>query len=207
MHEEIGGIIHRGSAGSGAGGLRWRALGRGDLVIDLVTGAAPVRFHELLARRFQVVSLDAADTGSTDAGNLRTSLGEVIAATGQKRFSLVVRGAALPLVLDALRGCAGQVETLVLMAPPREADAAMIDALSGAAQGLLVLSGTRGVESPPEAGSRFRARVSGCQYVLVYDAGDAIEFDRPEATASVVGDFLERRERFIVAHASGLIHP
>ena len=207
MHEEIGGVSRRGSAGSGAGGVRWRTMGHGDLVIDLVSGAAPHRFHEVLARQFQVVALDAASAGLPDAGDVRATLGAVMATTGHKRCSLVFRGAALPLVLDALRGWPDRVETLVLVAPPREADAGVIEALSGAAQRLLVLSGTRGVESPPEAGSRFRARVSGCHYVLVYDAGDAVEVDRPEATASVVGDFLSRRERFIVAHASGLINP
>lgn len=207
MHEELGGVSRGGSAWSVAGPLRWRAMGRGDLVIDLVTGAAPDRFHELLARQFQVVSLEAASVGSTAADELRTVLGEVTAATGHKRFNFVFRGVALPLVLDALRRCPDLVETIVLMAPPREADAGAIDALSGVAPRSLVLSGTRGADSPPEAGSRFRARMPGCHYVLVYDAGDAIEADRPEATASVVGDFLSRRERFIVAHASGLINP
>jgi pimeloyl-ACP methyl ester carboxylesterase len=207
MHEEFGGVLRGGTAVSGAGRLSWRTLGRGDLVIDLVTGAAPDRFHEVLARRFQVASFEAAGVGAADTGELRTLLAEVSAATGHKHFSLVFRGAALPLVLNALRGCHDLIEALVLIAPPRAAEAGAIDGLSAVAQRSLVLSGTRGVDSPPEAGSRFRARVPGCHYVLVYDAGDAIEIDRPEATASVVGDFLSRREHFIVAHASGLIHP
>lgn len=207
MHEESGGVSRGGDAVSGAGRANWRTIGHGDLVIDLVTGTAPDRFHQELARRFQVVPLEAAGFGPADSDGLRTLLGEVMAATGHKRFSLVIRGAALARVLDALRGWFDRVEALVLMAPPRDADAGVIDALPGVAQRSLVLSGTRGVESPPEAGSRFRARVPGCHYVLVYDAGDAIEIDRPEAAASVVGDFLGRRENFIIAHASGLIHP
>lgn len=207
MHEELGSVMRGGDAGSAAARPRWRTLGHGDLVIDLVTGAAPDRFHQELARRFQVVSLEAAGIGPADSDGLKTLLREVMAATSHTRFSLVFRGAALSLVLDALRGFPDMVEALVLMAPPREADAGAIDAFSGVARRSLVLSGTRGVESPPEAGSRFRARATGCHYVLVYDAGDTIEIDRPEATASVVGDFIGRRENFIIAHASGLIHP
>ena len=207
MHEELGSVLRGGDAGSAAAGQRWRTLGRGELVIDLVTGAASDRFHEVLARQFQLVSLEAAGIGPTDGDGLRALLGEVTAATRHKSFSLVFRGEAMPLVLDALRGFPDMVEALVLMAPPGDADAAAIDALPGIAQRLLVLSGTRGIESPPEAGSRFRARVPGCHYVMVYDAGDAIEIDRPEAAASVVGDFVGRRENFIIAHASGLIHP
>lgn len=207
MHEEFGGVSRGGNAASGAGRQRWRTIGQGGLVIDLVIGAAPDRFHQALARRFQVVSLDVAGISTAETGALRTLLGEVTAATGHERFGLVFRGATLPPVLEALQGSTKLVEALVLITPPRDADAAAIDALSGIAQRLLVLSGARGVESPPEAGSRFRARVPSCHYVLVYDAGDAIEIDRPEAAASVVGDFLSRRENFIIAHASGLIHP
>ena len=127
-------------------------------------------------------------------------------ATGHERCSLILRGGMLPLA-HVLSERPGLVEALVLLAPTPTDDTAAFDALSAAALPLLVLSGTRGIASPPEAGSRFRARIRTCHYVLVYDAGDTIETDRPEATASVVSDFLLHRERFIVSHASGLIHP
>jgi hypothetical protein len=42
---------------------------------------------------------------------------------------------------------------------------------------------------------------------LVYDAGHAVDADRPEAFVSVVSDFLQRHEAFLVNRQSGLIHP
>jgi hypothetical protein len=46
-----------------------------------------------------------------------------------------------------------------------------------------------------------------CHYVLVYDAGHEVGADRPEAFASLVSDFLVRREAFIVNQRSSLINP
>ena len=71
----------------------------------------------------------------------------------------------------------------------------------------LVLSGTEDRMIPPAMGRIYREKLPNCHFVLVYDAGHAIDADRPEAFVSVVGDFLERREQFVVTHRSGLIHP
>lgn len=206
MQQFVDGGFRGGQVACGAARLQWLAAGQGELVIDLVPGAAPTRFHALLAERFRVATLDVPAAGDAASAGLAAALGDVAAAAGHQRCSLVVRGAALPLAVQALRERPGLVEALVVLAPP-PADEAALDALSAAALPLLVLSGTRGTASPPEAGSPYRARVRGSHYVLVYDAGDAIDADRPEATASVAGDFLARRERFIIASASGLIHP
>ena len=71
----------------------------------------------------------------------------------------------------------------------------------------LVLFGTDDAMIPAEMGRRYRERLPNCHFILVYDAGHALDADRPEAFASVVGDFLERREAFLVTQASGLLNP
>ena len=43
--------------------------------------------------------------------------------------------------------------------------------------------------------------------MLVYDAAHAIDADRPEALASVVADFLARKDRVLVRNRSDLVHP
>ena len=43
--------------------------------------------------------------------------------------------------------------------------------------------------------------------MAVYDAAHEIAFDRPEAYANVVGDFIERQEAFVVNADPGLIAP
>ncbi len=72
---------------------------------------------------------------------------------------------------------------------------------------VLVLFGTLDRVIPPEMGRFYREKLPNCHFVLVYDAGHALDADRPEAFAALVGDFLTRREAFIVPQHSGLIHP
>lgn len=72
---------------------------------------------------------------------------------------------------------------------------------------VLVLFGTSDRVIPPEMGRVYRELLPNCHLVLVYDAAHAIDVDRPEAFVSVVADFLERREGFIVKRESGLINP
>jgi pimeloyl-ACP methyl ester carboxylesterase len=71
----------------------------------------------------------------------------------------------------------------------------------------LVLFGTRDRMIAPEMGRVYREIMPNCHFVLVYDAAHAIGADRPEAFASVVSDFLERHEQFVVTRASALVNP
>lgn len=71
----------------------------------------------------------------------------------------------------------------------------------------LVLFGTEDRVIPSVMGREYRQLLPNCHLVLVYDAGHAIDADRPEAFASVVHDFLERHEQFVVTRTSSLIHP
>jgi len=71
----------------------------------------------------------------------------------------------------------------------------------------LVLFGTEDRMIPSEMGRIYREIMPNCHLILVYDAGHAIDADRPEAFASVVSDFLERHEQFVVTRTSSVIHP
>ncbi len=59
----------------------------------------------------------------------------------------------------------------------------------------------------PEAARVYRERIPNCNISLVYDAGHALLWDRPEAVTGAVADFVERRETFIVGRESGVINP
>jgi len=71
----------------------------------------------------------------------------------------------------------------------------------------LVVFGTRDRVIPPTMGRVYREKMPNCHYVLVYDAGHEVGADRPQAFASLVSDFLVRREAFIVNQRSSLINP
>jgi pimeloyl-ACP methyl ester carboxylesterase len=70
----------------------------------------------------------------------------------------------------------------------------------------LVVFGTQDDVISPELGRVYRAKMPNCNYVLVYDAGHEVAAERPEAFSSLVGDFLERRETFIVNQKSSLLY-
>ncbi|HVA23804.1 MAG TPA: alpha/beta hydrolase [Chloroflexota bacterium] len=92
-----------------------------------------------------------------------------------------------------------------VMGPNR--DPALEDRLGEIEARTLVLFGTEDKMIPPEMGSIYKERMTSCNFILVYDAGHAIAADRPEAFASLVGDFLQRQEQFIVSAESTVIHP
>jgi pimeloyl-ACP methyl ester carboxylesterase len=79
--------------------------------------------------------------------------------------------------------------------------------LSGLNVPTLVVFGTQDAMISPVMGRIYRERMPNCNFVLVYDAGHEVGADRPEAFASLVSDFLERREAFIVTQTSSLLNP
>ena len=92
-----------------------------------------------------------------------------------------------------------------LMGPPRDEELESL--FPSLTMPVLVLFGTRDGVIPPDMGRFYREKLPNCHFMLVYDAAHALDADRPEAFASVVGDFLARRESFIVNTSSALINP
>jgi pimeloyl-ACP methyl ester carboxylesterase len=91
-----------------------------------------------------------------------------------------------------------------LMGPGRELEQKM----AGIKTPTLVLFGTLDRMIPPETGRIYKKLMpDNSQLVLVYDAGHVIAAERPEAFAEVVGDFLERREAFVISRAATALFP
>jgi pimeloyl-ACP methyl ester carboxylesterase len=98
-------------------------------------------------------------------------------------------------------------QTLVrrLMGPPRDEE--LESRLRDLHLPVLVLFGTLDRMIPSEMGRLYCEKLPNCTLVLVYDAGHAVDADRPEAFVSVANDFLQRHEGFLVNRQSRLIHP
>ncbi|MBV9322172.1 MAG: alpha/beta hydrolase [Chloroflexi bacterium] len=71
----------------------------------------------------------------------------------------------------------------------------------------LVIFGTHDRLTPPELGRIYRDKMPRCHLVLLYDAGHEAAAERPEAFASLVQDFLRRREAFVVNDKSSRLYP
>lgn len=98
-------------------------------------------------------------------------------------------------------------ETLVRRLYEQGRDAELESQLTELNVPVLVLFGTDDGVIPPETGALYRESLPNCHYILVYDAGHAMDADRPEAFATIVSDFLERREAFVVNRTNALIDP
>jgi pimeloyl-ACP methyl ester carboxylesterase len=96
-----------------------------------------------------------------------------------------------------------RVSALVLESPNREPEVWMRDVHAP----VLLLLGTHDAAASPGLGARYKALLSNCHLVWVYDAGRDIAAKRPEAFADVVADFLERREAFVINRTPSRIHP
>lgn len=92
-----------------------------------------------------------------------------------------------------------------VMGPAR--DEALESRMPGLHVPVLVLFGTMDRMIPSEMGRLYCDKLPNCHLVLVYDAGHAVDADRPEAFVSVVSDFLQHHEAFLVNRQSGLINP
>ena len=106
---------------------------------------------------------------------------------------------ALKLALDKPEA----VEALVLESPAL--DPSLEDRLSEVEVRTLILFGTSDENS--HTGGTYKEKMPSCSFILVYGAGRDIAGDRPEAFSSLVSDFLERGERFVVSARTSVIQP
>lgn len=157
-----------------------------------------------LAENFRVITFSDFLEPQTVVQSLRRTADQ-LAIT---KYSLIaVTEFAQAALTDAIES-GDSVEALILIAPR--------DASNGAPLGLpleqlnaptLVLFGTRDQVVAPEAGRVFARRIPKCFYTLVYDAGHDLGTDRPQTLYAIVRDFLEHREKFVIAHESSVINP
>jgi len=176
--------------------IRARDMGTGEAVIVISDREKTLPAGlVLLAESYRVLVVDAGDAAV---------LPEFAASLGLKNYSLVGHGPVAPATLDAALAAPGPVDAVVISAPTGVDRLDCYDALD---KPVLALFGTRDETSPPDGAARYREHLTDCHVMMIYDAGHDIYADRPEAVAEVAGDFLRRRDRFLVTEDSGLIHP
>ena len=98
------------------------------------------------------------------------------------------------------------LDALVLLAPlairPRMQDAVHDQALESKLENIqcptLVAFGTDDRLVSREAARVYAERIPAVNVSLVYDAGHVITADRPDALISLVADYVERRDTFVV---------
>jgi pimeloyl-ACP methyl ester carboxylesterase len=162
-----------------------------------------------LAQTFRVIALELPENRrSASIEDLARNVNAAVTALSIERYSVMGTsfGATVALWMAILRPEA--VEAIVLSAPaapPR--DEAFEKRAAELPQAVLVLLGTDDKVTPPESARLYRKVLQSCHLMFVYGAAQAIDVDQPKAFASLVGDFLTRKEQFVVRDTSALIHP
>ncbi len=187
---------------------------------------APSPLAKLLSAQFRVLAFVIPDLGQSAADEVPYSpheLGRALVRAagmvGLERFALVSTGASVLLAIWQAVEASEQIDALILISPlsifsePRaplsgsEYDPELLDRLTEIKAPTLLLLGTDDEVVPRETGRMYAERIPNCYYVLVYDAGHAIEAQRPDTLFATVRDFLERRETFVVNRASTVLNP
>ena len=107
------------------------------------------------------------------------------------------------------------VAALVLISPlcilPSAVDATHDPGLAGRLADIrastLVVFGSKDRRVGPEVARVYSELIPNCHVAFVYDAGHDVMSDRPEALITLVADFVERRETFVVDNQSSVINP
>jgi pimeloyl-ACP methyl ester carboxylesterase len=196
-----------------AGGCRIRYVqaGNGHPIIYLHEpgGLQLSPSHELLAQIFRVIALELPENRrSASIEDLARNVNAAVTALGIERYSVMGTsfGSTVALWMAILRP--ELVEAIVVSAPAAPPiDESFEKRAAELPQPVLVLLGTDDKVTPPEVARLYRGLLQSCHIVFVYGAGQAIDVDRPEAFASLVGDFLTRKEQFVVRETSALVHP
>jgi pimeloyl-ACP methyl ester carboxylesterase len=202
--------------------------GRGEPVVVLARGDDPssLPLSNLLADHFHVFVFNVSHLAPPASNeqpllprDLARNLARAAAAAGLKRYALVSTSADVAVALWHSIDVPQQIDALVLISPALVlsdqsnagndffADPELVSKLSELQAPVLLLVGTEDQSMPRETGRMYVERIPHCYYILVYDAGRAIEAERPDALFAVVRDFLERRETFIVKRPGSAFNP
>lgn len=196
------------------------------VVIEKAGGTPPSALASLLADEFRVIAFElpapSHPSANAEAGSTRElsrTLARAAVAAGLERYVLVAAAANAPAALWQAIEANERVEALILVAP-KGLDAQGPGAANGADHDrelerrleeikapTLVLLGTNEESVPREMARAYAQRIPTAYVVLVYDAGESIESERPEALLAAIRDFVEQRGKFVVNTKSTAINP
>jgi len=208
--------------------------GQGDTLVCLQEGGLRLsRAHELMAQRRHLIALETPGLGrssarATSLKDLAHTMHTAVSSMGIDRFSIMAHSSGARLALWMAIAQPQRVPSVVLIAPAAASLPAELEVKPGAPAAhviepdsddefevglssletpVLALIGTDNPIASSATAQMYREKLRNFHLVMVYDAGAAMDAERPEAVAAVVDDFLTRGESFIVRNKSGIIYP
>jgi pimeloyl-ACP methyl ester carboxylesterase len=159
-------------------------------------GPGPSRAHDIMAEGRRVILFAAAETAQR--------VGAALQQLGIAGFDLMAHGEGAAAALQLALAQGEAVHAIALVAPGALADDPRLKELKTP---ILALFGTKDASLPPDRAGLYRTALGDCNLMFVYEAGAAIDVDRPEAVASIALEFFERKDLFLVNRESGLTFP
>ena len=188
--------------------IRCLEAGQGDTVLALhgEAGAAPTPLETMLAQKFRVIALETPGFATRTPREAAGLAARVVRDLGLERYSLVASTSAAAAGLCHALDDAARVQALVLVSPSgRVGD---LEARLGEVEPTtLVLVGTRDTPAAAAAGRLCADRIPDGYFMVVYDAGPAMENERPAALFEAIADFLERRGKFVLERQASALSP
>jgi len=120
--------------------------------------------------------------------------------------ALIAKGEACAEALSFAAQYADIVESVVLISPDASAAQRASEIAGDCKAQVLALAGTRDADGGIVA-TALKKTLPACHLVYVFDAGNNMDAERPDAVAKVARDFLARRANFLVSNADGRLTP
>jgi pimeloyl-ACP methyl ester carboxylesterase len=174
--------------------LAYAEGGSGSPVVCI--GPGPSRAHEIMAEGRRVILFAAPETAQR--------IGAALQQLGIAGFDLMAHGEGAAAALQLALAQGEAVNAVTLLAPAALADDPRLKELKTP---VLALFGTTDTTLPADRAGLYRTKLGDCNLMFVYEAGQAIDSDRPEAVAALALEFFERKDLFLVNRASGLTFP
>jgi pimeloyl-ACP methyl ester carboxylesterase len=188
--------------------LRCLEAGRGEVVVVLHGEAdiAPTALETMLSQKFRVIALECPGFAMQTPHEAARLIARVAGNLDLERYSLIASTSAAAAALCHVLEAAAQVEALVLVSP--SGPIGDLEARLGDIKvATLVLVGTRDKPAASSAARLIADRSPDGYFMVVYDAGQAMENERPDALYEVIADFIERRGRFVLERQESALSP
>ena len=206
--------------------IRYLEAGQGDPVVVLCSlkELTQSSFFTLLAQQCRVIAFEffgsyRSPVEDRPVSDTARRLAQALTVVGLDHYVLIGVAASAPLALRQALEAREHVDALVLISPSvpppagrtatsdTSAEPVLTSRLGEVQTPTLVMLGTDDASIPPETGRLYAEQMPNCYYVLVYDAGQALLTERPDALYAAVYDFVQRHGAFIVEHHSTAINP
>jgi pimeloyl-ACP methyl ester carboxylesterase len=187
--------------------VRCFEAGQGAVVLGLhgEAGTAPTALEKMLSDKFRVIVLESPAFATRAPHEAAHLVARVARELGLEHYALLAGPSATATGLSQALEGAAQVEALVLVSPSTHAD---LEARLGDIKvTTLVLAGTKDKPAVSASARRLADRMRDCYFMVVYDAGPAMEDERPAALFEAVADFIERRGRFVLERQDSALSP